>query len=509
MPLKQRVTIATTNENSKVYADNEEIGRGNQFSLKIEKTRYKQIVLQTPGYQDENIVMKPLKKSPLAYGLLLLDIPAIITIYAFSEDKTFVYSKEMKFENTNKLEKRLENQKYINISNISLNIKDKDQDIQEYLISSKGDINEKMRLAVEERKNNPVELINQNKDQKKRMLEEKQIKTNDLQFSSSIYKILKKTEYYDTINNVFQNNSNTLQIAGEIRKVDFFKFYIGTKTDNFYKIGLDIKWLLKNSYGETIDSVNIYEYSGEFSPRYAGKEYNLIFKDAVDRSYFKLRKSDVFLKNIEMNFDFAINYDKLTISEPKAVVKDVDDAKLASVLIKRKDKGHGSGFAISNDGYILTNFHVIAGETIDKLESVKVVLSNGQELDAKVVRYNRYRDIALLKVEYQFEKAFLLKTTKEFKNLQQIYTIGAPKSVSLEQTISMGLISNERKINNYNVLQLSISINSGNSGGPLFDKTGLLHGVIHSKLVGYATEGVGFAIPAYLISEYLNISMTN
>ena len=56
------------------------------------------------------------------------------------------------------------------------------------------------------------------------------------------------------------------------------------------------------------------------------------------------------------------------------------------------------------------------------------------------------------------------------------------------------------------MLQLSISINSGNSGGPLYDKNGVLHGVVTSKLVGYATEGVGFAIPSYLIQDYLNIS---
>jgi S1-C subfamily serine protease len=54
-----------------------------------------------------------------------------------------------------------------------------------------------------------------------------------------------------------------------------------------------------------------------------------------------------------------------------------------------------------------------------------------------------------------------------------------------------------------------MSINGGNSGGPLFDKTGLLHGVIQSKLVGYATEGIGFAIPAYIIPEFLNISFDN
>jgi len=111
-----------------------------------------------------------------------------------------------------------------------------------------------------------------------------------------------------------------------------------------------------------------------------------------------------------------------------------------------------------------------------------------------------------LKVEYNFEKAFLLTSEKTFKNLSEVYTIGAPKSVELGQSVSIGLISNERNSNNNNVLQLSMSLNGGNSGGPLFDKTGVLHGVIQAKLVGKDTEGVGFAIPGYLIPEYLKIS---
>jgi S1-C subfamily serine protease len=209
-----------------------------------------------------------------------------------------------------------------------------------------------------------------------------------------------------------------------------------------------------------------------------------------------------------LNSDFTSKDEKLSIFTPKSSVKTVEEASLASVIIKRNDKGHGSGFAISNDGYILTNFHVIAGKTTDQLEGIKVILSNGEELEAKVVRYNRARDIALLKVDYQFEKAFALKSSKDFNSLQEVYTIGAPKSIELGQSITKGLISNERNANNNSLLQLSISINGGNSGGPLFDTNGLLHGVIQSKLVGYATEGVGFAIPSYLIADYLNITIT-
>jgi serine protease Do len=341
---------------------------------------------------------------------------------------------------------------------------------------------------------------------------ENQIKSDDTEFSKNIFKLLKQTEFIDTLKNVFQDNNNTLVLEAEIRKVDKFTvFRKGASYSNgMYRAGMGIQWYIKNTYDEILDSVYIYEYSGDFITdfKHAKKEDDSFYFDAVERSYLKLRESKEFQNNITLNTDFSSKDEKLSIFTPKSTVKTVEEASLASVIVKRNDKGHGSGFAISNDGYILTNFHVIAGKTTDQLEGIKVILSNGEELEAKVVRYNRARDIALLKVDYQFEKAFALKSSKDFTSLQEVYTIGAPKSIELGQSITKGLISNERNANNNSVLQLSISINGGNSGGPLFDTNGLLHGVIQSKLVGYATEGVGFAIPSYLIADYLNITIT-
>jgi len=522
MPSKQKVNVSTTNENSVVFAENEEIGRGTNFTTKIKKSGAKQIVIQTPEYKDEHIVIMPQKKSPLFYPFLALDIPLMYGLLFSGVPKTYIYDKNLKFENSIKLENRIDSQKYINLSSISLNIKDKKKDLQDYYINSKGDIYANIDKAVANRATSmeKAEVREQKKSQKKGkknyLVNDNEVKSEDTEFSESIFKTLKKTGYIDTVNKVFQDNNNTIIIEGEIQKADLFNVnrtssmgVLNPMIGGYQKLGVGIQWFIKNSYGEILDSVYVYEYSGDFKPNYSttNSKSELIYDDAVDRSYFKLRKTEEFLKNIEVNSDFTSKDEKMTISEPKAVVKEVADASLASVIIKRKDKGHGSGFAISNDGYILTNFHVIAGKTIDKQESIKVILSNGEELEATVVRFNRARDIALLKVDYKFEKAFLLKSTKDFKNLQEVYTIGAPKSIELGQTVTLGLISNERKTNNNNVLQLSMSINGGNSGGPLFDKTGLLHGVIQAKLVGYSTEGVGFAIPSYMIPEYLNLSI--
>ncbi|MBP5984034.1 MAG: trypsin-like peptidase domain-containing protein [Fluviicola sp.] len=516
-PGEQTVNITTTNENSVVFENKYEIGRGGSNSLKVKKKGAEQIIVQTPGYKDEYIVMLPYKKHKLFYPYLILDFPSVIGLCFSTINKTFDYLPDWHLENKYKLDKRLETEKYIDLLAIKLNINDKNKDIQDYFIESKGDIYEMIDKAVLENKiiNEKLEKKNNKKAPKQNKLinsklNENQIKSNDTEFSKNIYKLLKKTEFIDTVNNVFQDNNNTIVLEAEIRKVD--KFKINRKgaaySSGLIKAGMGIQWYIKNTYDEILDSVYIYEYSGDFCANDLEEKDDIFFYDAVENSYLKLRESKEFQNNIILNTDFSSKDEKMSIIEPKKVVKEVADASLASVIIKRNDKGHGSGFAISNDGYILTNFHVIAGKTTGKLEGIKVILSNGEELEAKVVRYNRSRDIALLKVDYQFEKAFVLNSIKDIKNLQEVYTIGTPKSVELGQTVTKGLISNERNKNNNSVLQLSISLNGGNSGGPLFDKTGVLYGVIQSKLVGYATEGVGFAIPSYLIAEYLNIFIT-
>jgi len=520
-PSKQKVTITTANENSVVYENKLEISKGNNKEIKVKKSGAKQLVVQTPGYKDENIVMLPYKKHKLFYPYLILDCSSVIFYWVADINKTFDYKSVWQLENKYKLDKRLETEKYIDFRAVKLNINDKNKDLQEYYIYSKGEVADMIDEAVSERKK--YSEINDKKTAKKTAKKgtnqnkltnnknENQIKSDDTEFSNNIFKLLKQTEFIDTTNNVFQDNNNTLVLEAEIRKVDKFTVYriFATYSSGLCRAGVGIQWYLKNTYDEILDSVYVYEYSGDFISNYDKEKLaDPFYYDAVERNYLKLRETKEFQNNITLNTDFSSKDEKLSIFTPKSSVKTVEEATLASVIVKRNDNGHGSGFAISNDGYILTNFHVIAGKSTDQLEDIKVILSNGEELDAKVVRYNRARDIALLKVDYQFDKAFALKSSKDFTSLQEVYTIGAPKSIELGQSITKGLLSNERNANNNSVLQLSMSLNGGNSGGPLFDSNGLLHGVIQSKLIGYATEGVGFAIPSYLIADYLNITIT-
>jgi serine protease Do len=201
------------------------------------------------------------------------------------------------------------------------------------------------------------------------------------------------------------------------------------------------------------------------------------------------------------------SFEPLKITLVTHPVAEVSDGVEASVTIKRDGGGHGSGFAISNDGYILTTFHVVQSEKDSTATvGITVIMPDGSIVPGTVIRHCDSMNVALIKVEKSFNKAFQLNNTKQFKLLDEIYAIGTPKSIELGQSASHGMISGERIIKNKPLLQLNISINKGNSGGPVFGTTGLLHGMVVSKMTGYATEGIGFAVPAYKIQEYLKIS---
>jgi serine protease Do len=321
---------------------------------------------------------------------------------------------------------------------------------------------------------------------------------------TDITNCLKKSGYSDTTKMVFTDDNNILYIQPKLtnvvnfsnRKNYQFNYY------GFNKFKLDITWYLRNNYSEIVDSVVTTSYSGEF----AKYDINKLTSDALYGSYLSLFNNTTFNKNLRSSAEQESIPEKPLKLSTKNIIKDVSHTNIASVIVKNGSK-HGSGFAISEDGYILSNYHVIAGKYIDKFEKIEIILYNGETHEAEVIRYNKAEDLVLLKVNVKFDKVFGLPKSKSYNNMEEIFTIGAPRSIELGQSLSSGIISSERNIKNTQILQLNMSVNSGNSGGPVFDKNGNLHGVIVAKLFGFATEGICFAIPAHNIRTALNLDI--
>ena len=165
--------------------------------------------------------------------------------------------------------------------------------------------------------------------------------------------------------------------------------------------------------------------------------------------------------------------------------------------------GAGSGFIISEDGYIVTNYHVIDGAT-----SIKVTLNNGDAYDAKLVGGEELNDVAVLKIDgVSGLKPVVLGDSDDLVVGEQVCTIGnALGTLSFSQT-SGNVSSTGRSITMSdgtvmnNMIQTNCTINSGNSGGPLFDSYGRVVGITSAKLSNNgqssqaSIEGIGFAIP--------------
>ena len=160
----------------------------------------------------------------------------------------------------------------------------------------------------------------------------------------------------------------------------------------------------------------------------------------------------------------------------------------------------GSGFIITDDGYIVTNYHVISGGT-----SVSVTLNNGTTYQAQVVGGEEDYDIAVLKIDPGETKlqSVVIGQSANLLVGEDIVAIGNPLG-ELTFSLSEGIVSClNREINvdgtPFNMIQISAAVNSGNSGGPLFNTYGEVVGIVSAKYSssssGASVEGLGFAIP--------------
>jgi serine protease Do len=184
------------------------------------------------------------------------------------------------------------------------------------------------------------------------------------------------------------------------------------------------------------------------------------------------------------------------------VNKKVKDSVVAILIGKGETEFSGSGFVISEDGYILTNSHVIEGAA-----AIEVVLSDGtSKYSAKVVGSDSATDIAVLKVEATGLKPVELGDSNALEVGETVAAIGNPYGIELAGTFTNGIVSAlNRKLEMngtyMNLIQTNASINPGNSGGPLVNAYGQVVGITSSKLVATGYEGIGFAIPINHVVE--------
>ena len=187
----------------------------------------------------------------------------------------------------------------------------------------------------------------------------------------------------------------------------------------------------------------------------------------------------------------------------------------------------GSGFVLTEDGYIASNYHVVSGA-----DSITVTTSTGTEYEAKFIGGDESNDIALLKVEATGLRPVNVGSSDALIVGDQVAAIGNPLG-ELASTLTVGYVSAKDRIittdgTQLNMLQTDAAINPGNSGGPLFNMKGEVVGITTAKYSGLtesgaSIEGIGFAIPiddvigmlddlrihGYIKGAYMGVSVSN
>lgn len=160
----------------------------------------------------------------------------------------------------------------------------------------------------------------------------------------------------------------------------------------------------------------------------------------------------------------------------------------------------GSGFIITEDGYVLTNYHVIESAYASG-STVNVITHDGERYDAAIIGFEADNDVAVLKIEAEGLNPAVLGNSDEMQVGDKLYAVGNPLG-ELEFTMTTGYVSAlDRLLNTdansaaINMFQLDAAINSGNSGGPVYNSVGEVVGVATAKYSESGVEGLGFAIP--------------
>lgn len=276
-------------------------------------------------------------------------------------------------------------------------------------------------------------------------------------------------------------------------------------------ISLSTKWKL---YGATSDkeaySANLENTSKWGTFQEGDEEFKEYVTDALERSmaqFLTTNEVENALRNKSAKISIPDTWSTLQLScKPSDIASNLQDALKATVTVK-VPYGHGSGCVVSSDGYIITNYHVIADDTTSL---VQVIFSSGDTLPAEYVRSNSVYDLALFKIRKPGNyECFTPSSSKDILLGTEVYAIGTPLDMSLGQTITKGIISGKRKIADKTIIQTDVSINPGNSGGGLINGQGKLLGIVNAKIMGEDIQGIGFAIPAYYIEDALKVKFNN
>lgn len=321
-------------------------------------------------------------------------------------------------------------------------------------------------------------------------------------FFDSLNKFLTVNGYIDTNDRIAFGSSDMVKIDLDINKITEHLF------GSFMVLDLDVKVKVLDAFGKSSTYEKNYKTLSNISFSVANAETNKrLFYNALENLLCDVMEDKEMKEkfvNIEKRMaEATAKWNVIDIANKVTQEINIENAASSVVTIKLK-KGHGSGCIVSGNGYIITNYHVVEDADTNNIEAI---FNEGNKIKCKVIRSNPYYDLALLKMDTAVTSFMKINVGKAIKLGADVYAIGTPSDVALGQSITKGIISGKRIIENKTFIQSDVSVNKGNSGGAMTNKEGELIGIVSAKLIGVGIEGVGFAIPAYYLEEALKIKI--
>lgn len=330
----------------------------------------------------------------------------------------------------------------------------------------------------------------------------KQVSYENTVFTDDLNKLLAQYNYRDTTKKILANTFNTMRLKATVTG------YTTVTAGNNYMLQLDTRWTVQDYFSRaekmSFSTTSKSRWLASSSP--SDDQVHNLLQDALENSLISFLndpQAGSHLKSEMDHYDAVLGgWEQKTIkySETASTIAEVSKAV---VTIKTKE-GHGSGCLLSRDGLILTNHHVVG----DSLARVQVIFEDGTKDSGTVIRVNPLYDLALVQVKPVQIKPLHVNRSKTIETGTEVFAVGTPEDVDLGQTVTKGIISGKRKVDEKIYIQTDVSISPGNSGGALIEKNGMVVGIINAKIIGKGIEGIGFAIPAYYIEEAMKVKFT-
>lgn len=239
-----------------------------------------------------------------------------------------------------------------------------------------------------------------------------------------------------------------------------------------------------------------------------------LFTNNSSSSKSSRKDDDKNTQNNNSNINITIDSEDLTIAEAVALKcnNSVVGIRTTSSVSNffggtQEESGDGSGVIYTEDGYIITNYHVISNAVMSSNGKIDVYIGDlqSESYPATVVGYNISYDLAVIKIDAKNLSPIELGNSDNLNVGQYVITLGAPGGLEFMGSVTYGIISGLDRIisadDELKLIQTDAAINPGNSGGALLDAQGKLIGINSSKIAAVEFEGMGFAIPINTVLE--------